>query len=308
MLFLSGSLYLVLFSVNFFVSKSVWIPFRDTISKLKNYKLAGGSGLVLKKTRITEFAQLNEVLKIMSDRIQQDFISLKEFTENASHEIQTPLAVIISRLELLIQSENLNELEMKLIQDTYNAAGRLSKLNQFLILLTKIENLQFRKTSKINIASVIDKYLSDLEEIIEQKNITITKQYASIITVSGSANSELQTMNYQLNINPTLADILVSNLISNAIKHNISGGEIIINISEKKLMISNTGEPLIQNPDELFERFKKARVDSESLGLGLSIVKKITEIYGMNLKYTYSAPLHNITISFPTKNNSMTND
>ncbi len=283
MFFLSISLYIVLISVNYFVSKRVWIPFRETINKIRNYKITRDSRLNLPETHISEFTQLNNVLNRMSDKIYNDFITLREFTENASHEIQTPLAIIQSKLELLIQSENLSKAQMKQIQDIYEAAGRLSRLNQFLLLITKIENLQFSKTSDIDITNIIDKYLSNLDEIIEAKNITIQKNYS---------------LTRQLNINPTLAEVLVSNLLSNAIKHNIKNGLINIVVNDSEIKITNTGETLIGNPDDFFERFKKAKVDSESLGLGLSLVRKIAEINHMKTSYSYDNGLHTLKIEF----------
>ena len=287
MFFLSVSLFVVLFLVNYFVSRRVWVPFRDTINKLRNYKISRDSKLNLPPTQISEFSHLNNVLNLMSDKIYNDFNTLREFTENASHEIQTPLAIINSKIELLIQSENLSKTQMKQIHDIYAAVGRLSKLNQFLILITKIENLQFSKASDIDISLIIDKYLTDLEEIIEQKNITVIKQYPSE-----------RSLYPILNINSNLAEILISNLLSNAIKHNIKNGNINIELTNKNLSISNTGEALNSPPEELFERFKKAKVDSESLGLGLSIVKKITEIYHLKSQYTYKDNIHTIKIEF----------
>jgi signal transduction histidine kinase len=283
MFFLSVSLYMVLISVNFFVSKRVWVPFRETISKLRNYKITRDSRLSLPETHISEFTQLNNVLNLMSDKIYSDFITLREFTENASHEIQTPLAIIQSKLELLIQSENLSKTQMKQIRDIYEAAGRLSKLNQFLLLITKIENLQFSKTTDIDITKIIDKYLEELAEIIQAKNINIQKNY---------------TLSHQLTINATLAEVLVSNLLSNAIKHNVKNGIINIDINDSEIKITNTGETMTGNPEDLFERFKKAKVDSESLGLGLSLVRKIAEIYHMKTTYTYDNGLHTLKIEF----------
>ena len=147
MFFLSVSLYILLISVNFFVSKRVWIPFRETINKLRNYKITRDSGLNLPETKITEFTELNNVLNLMSDKIYNDFITLREFTENASHEIQTPLAIIKSKIELLIQSENLTKEHLKQLQDIYSATGRLSKLNQFLLLITsRVFNFSFLRS------------------------------------------------------------------------------------------------------------------------------------------------------------------
>ncbi len=290
MLFLVVSLFVVLILVNYFVSKRIWVPFYDTINKIKNYKISKDSRLNLKETKISEFALLNDVLKLMSDKINQDFVSLREFTENASHEIQTPLAIIKSKLELLIQSENLTAGQMKQIQDIYEASNRLSKLNQFLLLITKIDNLQFSKTKDIVLTDLIDKYLDDFEEIIDLKHITVNKEF------------RIQDSEFKIQMNPALANVLISNLLSNAIKHNIDNGFINIELDKSRLIITNTGEPFGEEsslrPEELFSRFKKAKVDSDSLGLGLSIVKKITELYKFKIEYTFINNLHAIKLDF----------
>jgi two-component system, OmpR family, sensor histidine kinase QseC len=133
------------------------------------------------------------------------------------------------------------------------------------------------------------------------KKIKIQKNYSLPPTPYSplpTPYSQLPTPYSPLNMNPALTDVLISNLISNAIKHNIQDGSINIELNDKIVKITNTGEKLDEPPDELFSRFKKAKVDSDSLGLGLSIVKKITELYKMNISYTYSNNMHTITIEF----------
>ena len=213
--------------------------------------------------------------------MSRDYEEIKSFTENASHEIQTPLSIIKSRLELLSQSD-LSEDQMNTIQSVYEATNRLSKLNQSLILLTKIDNQQFSESEEVNMSILINKHLSNYEELISAKLITIKKNIRD---------------NVKININETLAEILVSNLITNAIKHNIDKGVIEIILTGHQISISNTGIPLQSESSELFERFKKDKVSSESLGLGLSIVKKICERYGFTVTYHYSDLLHTVSIN-----------
>jgi len=101
-----------------------------------------------------------------------------------------------------------------------------------------------------------------------------------------------------LNVNPVLADLLVSNLLQNAFRHNKEEGTITIELNEKQLIVSNTGVPLNIHPDELFVRFKKNDASKESLGLGLSIVKSICAVYGFDIAYEYRTNLHLFTINF----------
>ena len=276
-------LLVTLFLINRFLLNKLWKPFNTTLLQIKQFNLSGKEKLQLEKSDITEFKELNKAVSIMTNRVTQDYDEIKNFTENAPHEIQTPLAIIKSKLELLSQSENLKEEQMDTIQSVYEATNRLSKLNQSLILLTKIDNRQFSESEEVNISILINKHLSNYEELIGAKFITIKKNISD---------------NVKMNMNETLAEILVSNLITNAIKHNIDQGIIEITLTDNRFSISNTGIPLQSEPSELFERFKKDKVSSESLGLGLSIVKKICERYDYKISYNYSDALHSVIITF----------
>jgi signal transduction histidine kinase len=237
----------------------------------------------LKASNINEFKELNAAVTAMSNSVLKDYGALKSFTENASHEIQTPLAVINAKLELLMQAENFSEQQMQYIQNIQEEISRLSKLNQSLLLLTKIDNQQFKDTEKVDVATVINKHLDNYEELIAAKEIALTK----------NINGESIVL-----MNKTMAEILVSNLITNAIKHNIKKGTIEIIADRDQLTVKNTGPALSTNPEELFERFKKDKVNSESLGLGLSIVKKICEQYHFKVDYNYANGLHTVSVSF----------
>ena len=276
-------LLVTLFFINRFSLNKLWKPFNTTLQQVKQFNLSGKEKILLPQSDITEFTELNNAVTIMTNRVSQDYNEIKNFTENASHEIQTPLAIIKSRLELLSQSENLKEEQMNTIQSVYEAANRLSKLNQSLIMLTKIDNQQFRESEDVDISMLLNRQLFNYEELIAAKSITIKKNIQN---------------NIKLNMNETLAEILISNLITNAVKHNIDNGIIEINLSNDHFSVSNTGVPLQSDPTELFERFKKDTVSSESLGLGLSIVKKICERYRYQINYHYSDTLHSTSINF----------
>ncbi len=276
-------LLLVLFIINRFVLNKLWLPFNNTLTQLRQFNLQSKKNLELNDTGINEFRELNKAVTVMSSQVLKDYESLKSFTENASHEIQTPLAVINSKLELLMQSENFSEQQMNGVETIHDEIRRLSRLNQSLLLLTKIDNQQFSETEAVDIAVIINRHLYKYEELITAAQITLTKDIEKIDA---------------LLMNETMADILISNLITNAIKHNIEKGAINIVLKENCLIVSNTGIPLATNTDELFERFKKDNVNSESLGLGLSIVKKICERYNFSIKYNSITQLHKITIQF----------
>ncbi len=276
-------LLMVLFIINRFVLNKLWLPFNTTLAELKKFNLSNKTAVNLENTTINEFKELNYAVAEMSNSVLKDYEGLKSFTENASHEIQTPLAVIHSKLELLMQSENFTEQQMQYIQHIQGETSRLSKLNQSLLLLTKIDNHQFKHTEEVELAKIISKQLDNFEELIAAKEISLTKNIA--------------TGNIVL-MNETMAEVMVANLITNAIKHNIKNGAIAINLDKNQLKVSNTGPVLQSDPAELFERFKKDSVAAESLGLGLSIVKKITEQYGFTVLYNYADKRHTVTINF----------
>ncbi len=272
-----------LFLINRFLLSKLWKPFNSTLHQIKKFNLSGKEKIDLEDSDINEFKELNDAVNIMTNQVSQDYEEIKNFTENASHEIQTPLAIIKSKLELLSQSENLKEEQMDTIQSIYETTNRLSKLNQSLILLTKIENRQFTENDEVDISDITSKHLNNFEELITAKQINLSKDIKADV---------------KLIINEDLAQILIVNLITNAIKHNYDDGCIQITLTTQSLNIFNTGIPLISNPSALFERFKKDKVTSDSLGLGLSIVKKICDRYNFDIKYSYADSIHATTINF----------
>jgi signal transduction histidine kinase len=269
--------------LNYFITKRIWKPFYDTLDIIKDYRPGGKHIREFPRSNISEFKKLNEVIARLVTKVENDFINLKQFTENASHEIQTPLAVIKTKSELLLQLEELDEEVVKEIASINEGATRLSKLNQALLQLMKIENRQYQESEDIDLSRFLENKLERLNELISMKDL---KLKASI------------DKNVSINMNVSLADIMISNLLNNAIKHNVSGGKLIINLIPKELSIKNTGEALHIEPDKLFDRFVKESTSNESIGLGLSLVKQICETYNFKVSYEYGNFLHEIKVNF----------
>ena len=276
-------LLVTLFIINRFVLNKLWNPFNSTLQQIKQFNISGDDNVHLEQTNITEFAELNDAVTTMTKKASRDYKEIKSFTENAYHEIQTPLAIIRSKLELLSQSESLKEEQMNAIQSISETTNRLSKLNQSLILLTKIDNRQFSETERINISVLIQQHLNNYEELFYAKEISITKNIEE---------------NVLMTMNETLAGILIVNLLTNSIKHNVEGGSVTIELTTNHLSVSNTGKELHKNPSIYFERFQKDSASNDSMGLGLSIVKKICETYGFNVTYSYENRQHIIDVNF----------
>ena len=282
-IFLFLILMVSLFFFNRRLSHKVWEPFYVTLNTLRKYKLQQNDTISFSKTNIDEFDELNRVIGVMINRIRKDFFLLKEFTENTSHELQTPLAIIKSKLELFMQSDNLTDVQYKYLSTSLASIHKLSKLNDSLGLLAKIENSQFNNFEKINISQLIDNKLFNYEDMLKMKSIKLIKENHGAPEIT---------------MNPILADILIENLINNAIKHNITNGEIIINTKNDEVSISNTGNVLTIDPLVLFQRFSKS--NSQSFGLGLSIVKEICDQHHINISYKYKEHnhWHTITLRF----------
>ena len=271
--------------VNWVLSKLLWKNFYNTIARLNEYELKKNKQLQLKTSNIKEFNELNEALTKMTNKIYADFLLQKEFTENASHEIQTPLAVIKSKLELLMQSENVKEQEMKQIQVIETSVNKLSSLNKALLLLVKIENHQFEETYELSLQKKLEKNLLYYKHLIDDKGIVIKTTFITELF---------------LKMNDELCDILLTNLLQNAIRHNFKNGRITLSINKNMLTITNTGSPIQIKPNELFERFRKGTSKQESLGIGLAIVKGICDVYDIDINYIYENSEHTFKLNFPS--------
>lgn len=272
---------IILFLLNRLISAFIWSPFYDTLSKIKTWNIKKNEDLDFKKTDIDEFHLLNDTVKDLTHQIQSDYHNLKEFTENVSHEAQTPLSIISTKIELLMQETNYSERQHKLLVQTYNATQRLYKLNEGLILLTRIENKQFVETSSINLNQAIDEKIEILEDFIEAKQISVEKVFNKNITKD---------------VNPVLLTILLNNLFINAIKYNIEeNGTIKITVDDDSFTVENTSYVEKIEKQFLFDRFNKNSI-SGSLGLGLSLIKKIIDFYNWHITYSCKDGIHKFKI------------
>ena len=265
--------------INNFSLKKIWKPFYSTLNYLSDYEFGQNKKLISNKTPITEFKLLDSEIAKMISRNEKSVYQQKQFIENASHELQTPIAVALNQIDVLLESDDLtqkNYLEMNQIRNTLK---RMSTLNQSLLMLSKIENQQFKDKKQVVFNSVVKTMISDFNSILEFKSI-------ELVLIE---NGEFKTL-----INIDLAYSLLSNLIKNAIKYNINNGKIIIEINNLSLKIKNSSNrktPL--NSEDIFSRFYKESEDHLSTGLGLSIVKTIVEHHSnMSISYDFEDYFH----------------
>ena len=265
------------------VARWVWQPFFSNLGTISRFSVTDQKPLELGNTGISEFDQLNRVLEKLTGKIISDFRNQRQFSEDVSHELQTPLAIIMSRIESLLNDPELDRRHSVILSGIYTTTQRLSKLNKELILLSKIENNQFASDEKIIFRNLISEKLEEFGELIRLKNlITRTEIYEdSAVT-----------------IDPTLAGILIDNLLSNCIRHTPEGGTILIKAGGGKLVFSNSGTSPIPDTERLFSRFYKADPTSGSPGLGLAIVKKICDLHHINIWYSFTDSLHCFTVEY----------
>lgn len=279
-----GGLLLFLLSINLlnrYLSRKLWRPFYQTLGQIKQFSAQKDSVMSFAHSDTEEFEELNRNLETMTRQLTTEYTTLRRFTENASHELQTPLAIIRNEVDQLLREER-TEKEYGAIQRISEAVSRLSKLNQSLLLLTKIERDQFLAAEWLDLAPLINRKLDQLNLSIQERNISLT---TSVEPTS-------------VHLPAALADVLLNNLLGNAIKHNHTGGKLDVSLTGKTLTITNTGLPLSIDPDTIFDRFVHGNQATTSLGLGLAIVKEICDKFSLGLQYHNEGDMHQLIISF----------
>lgn len=282
-----GWIFLILLAIvgvtNLVISSRILSPFHQTLKAIQHFSLRTEKEINLPTTRTKEFQQLNYFLKNMTGKARADYRALKEFTENASHELQTPLAIIRGKLELLLETP-LTEEQGNQILTALSSIEKLSKINHSLTLLNRLENQEFPVVESIDMSGHVHVILGELSELIDMKSIALRKEVTKGVNVL---------------LHPSLADILLTNIFSNAVRHNIHGGEIFIGLTSSRLLVANTGISPEIPPDEVFKRFRRSSNTDDSIGLGLSIVKQICEVSGLGIKYEFTNDRHVVTVTFP---------
>ncbi|MDN3706469.1 HAMP domain-containing sensor histidine kinase [Myroides ceti] len=263
------------------ISSRILAPFYRTLSAITSFNIEDKERFKLEKTTTYEFNRLNAFLEKMVKKSKSDYLSLKELTENTSHELQTPIAVIKAKIELLMQTD-LNEYQLSELSVMYNELNRVSRLHHALNLLTKLEHFEITETP-LNLSEVIENSLYSIHDLIEMREIRL---YTAI------------EPHVYINFDKNLAEILFSNLINNALKHNQADGSIEVSLNSEKLVIKNTGKKPPFAPHLLFKRFKKDNQNTSSIGIGLAIVKKIADLYSYKVNYEYIEGKHILTLQF----------
>jgi len=264
--------FLIVFFVNRQSIKNALKVFYSTINKLEDFQVNKAQSLTLDTAEVKEVKKLNDVFEKMSEQIRKDFEVQKEYTENVAHELQTPLAIISSKADELMQADNLTKDQMEQLALLLETTNRLSKINQSLIFLTKIDNRFYTEGSTFSLNELIKEKLVLFETVIEDKTLKLALDLKD------------ETHIY---MDPYLAETLVVNLLKNAIVHNENGGELSIKLANQCLIIANSGTVLTFSESDIFKRFSRSEHSKKSLGIGLSIVKRICDLYNFNINYQF---------------------
>ena len=239
-------------------------------------------------TAIREFRQLSEAAVDMGNRSYKAYVEQKQFIENASHELQTPLAIARGKVELLAENEELTEQQMKELDAIYSTLGRAVKLNKSLLLLSRIENGQYTEMEDVSVDEVLDGLLPDLMDIYEHKQVRLVRKQGE--------------EPFMIHCNHSLAQILISNLVKNSLLHNRVGGELQIITTPASLAIRNTGDTPLDG-EKLFRRFYHSMDGKkDSTGLGLAIARSIACSVSLRLTYSWQDGMHCFYLVKETKN------
>ncbi len=274
-------LVIALFLSNRLILRRMWQPFYTILNQLKVFNLAEDKTVASVPSTIDEFTELDQAVGIMATKAKDDYLNLKAFTENAAHELMTPISVINSKLDTLVQTGQFSDPQSKLLNDIYNTVARLTRLNKSMLLLTKIENGLIHDQQIVNLKELLSTSFYQYEELLGSLNIKLITQLADC-EVSASL---------------LLMEVLVNNLLSNAIRHNLPGGTISVVLDQQQLRISNTGKDGRIDIERVFKRFQKSSA-SEGIGLGLTICRQICNNYGFDLQYQFSENSHQFTVNF----------
>ncbi|HZW78127.1 MAG TPA: HAMP domain-containing sensor histidine kinase [Flavobacteriaceae bacterium] len=281
MIWLYAVLIITIVIVNNLVLQRLWKPFYTLLRKIKSYRLGSNLSIPEVKTKTKEFIDLQNAVGTLLRHNIEVFEQQKEFIGNASHELQTPLAIAINKLELLLENEQLQPDQADQVAEVLVIIERLTRMNKSLLLLSKIENKQFPNEQTVLVNTIIKNAMEDMSETALHKNIQFMLQEESEMHLEG---------------NQDLIEILIYNLIRNALFHNKRGGSINIVINQAFLTISNTGEESPLHADRIFKRFYKSGMKTESSGLGLAIVSAIAETYNIRIEYSFTERQHTFKV------------
>lgn len=282
-----AALYLILLVTVIVITLAVFQksirPLYEILDWLNAYTPGKTQDKLAADTDIYEFRQLEKAVTEATDRSNEAYEKQKQFIGNASHELQTPLAVLGGRIDWMLDNDSLGEENIGELVKMKREVVHISRLNKTLLLLTKIDNGQFPDVMDVNLSSIVQSQEEMYEEIFSRKNI--------------HCSLEMQDSPVVVRMNETLATILVTNLIKNAFMHSPEGGIVTIALDGNGLAVENSGEAPLDR-ERIFDRFYQGAKKEGSTGLGLALAKTIADKNGMQFSYSFADGRHRFRINF----------
>lgn len=257
-------------------------PLYKVLHWLEAYQVGRKNPPLDNPTKVEEFIQLNETAQAFVQRSEAVFEQQKVFIGNVSHEMQTPLAISLNRLEMLMDDDALTERQLAELIKTHQTLTHLTRLNKSLLLLFKIDNNQFIEETTVSFRQLVEKYLEDYKEVYTHKHIQVTCQVVSDFTVQ---------------MNDMLANMLITNLLKNAFVHNVESGKLRIEIQKEYFSIQNSGVSTPLDSVKIFQRFYQQQKNEGNTGLGLAIADAVCKHSALALEYIYHTGVHEFRIS-----------
>lgn len=261
--------------INYFSNKKIWTPFFTNLKNVQGFSVSGSTELKLHESSIDEFKELNFTLEDLTRRSRKEYLALREFTENASHEIQTPLSIIQSKLDRMSQLEISAQMAAYIVE-AKSGVDRLAKMNKNLLLLAKLDNNIFVAKQEIQLHEILASQISIMEDLFHSKTIVLTEHIHATAALSDKY----------------LAETLIYNLLSNALRYTPPEGEVSVILQNEMLSIANTGPEPDFPTDQIFERFIKSQQHVTSTGLGLAISREICQMNQWELTYEFKENRH----------------
>lgn len=277
-------LLLAIVTVNVWVLSRSLRPLYALLEWLDGFRVGRPDPPLNNETSVTEFRRLNEAALRSARRNEELFEQQKQFIGNASHELQTPLAVCRSRLEAMLDDATLSERQLGELLKTMETLDSLVRLNKTLLLLSRIDNGQFPATAPVDMPALAGRLLEDFGEVYACQGLKVRMvQEASLVA----------------EMNPELASVLLTNLLKNAFVHNRPGGRVAVTIVHDGLSVRNTGSDAPLDASRIFDRFYRGTAREVSTGLGLALVRSICTLYGLTVAYSFEGGEHIFSLSFP---------
>ncbi len=276
-------LFLVILFINKLLSERMWKPFYQTLQQIEKFEIDKHHKTDLPNSDIIEFNQLNKSIENLIEKSSAIYNNQREFVENAAHELQTPIAVFKAKLDDLMQRSDITNGQAEVLNSLNDTILRMSRLNKNLLLLSKLDKHAFSESETFSLKELIEKNLSFFIEQAKSKSIDIISDFHD---------------DFILNSNKALVEIMLNNLLLNAISHNVGNGIVHILLADKKLSISNSGKNIALSTEKLFSRFSKINPSGKGNGLGLAIVKKICDLNNWQINYTFSEETHTFSVLF----------